>query len=263
MNLAPRASLLSYQLRGTVAVITFKNIPGTASWGTKWDEHRVNPPLLQEMNPLLDQALKEAGGLVLTGEGSFFSNGLDLNFADTAPNECNQLVTDANALLARLLTFPLPTCGALNGHTCALGAMIALSLDYRLMGNAGVFFIPGVELGLRYTPGMLALMTAKTSTIVHRDMILFGKRYRPEGLLRERIIDEICAGSVVDRSVQLLNSLGNRGTCEDLEFAKKALYEDAFRKLSDETLIDMKLQERRSFGVSGATAFQAKLSSPR
>eukprot|EP00397_Hematodinium_sp_SG-2012_P052997 GEMP01063007.1.p1 GENE.GEMP01063007.1~~GEMP01063007.1.p1 ORF type:complete len:284 (+),score=33.97 GEMP01063007.1:50-853(+) len=246
----------SYQLRGNVAVITLLGKEGVMPWGTKIEEHRISPKVLEEINPLLDRVQNEAQSLVLTGEGKFFCNGLDLAFADGNPDQLEQFVTDVNAFLARLLTFPLPTCGALNGHTCALGSMIALALDYRLMGNKGIFFIPGVELGLRYTPGMLAMMKAKTSTQLHRDMIIYGKRFRPDDLLRAKIVDEIVwPGSVLDRSVEFVKALGDRGTPDDVEFIKKAVYEDAYQKLTNPALMDMKLRDRRSFGTSEAKAF--------
>lgn len=61
---------------------------------------------------------KNAKVLVTTGEGKFFSNGLDLDwlkptleFTDYAPTFRKKW----NGTIIRLLTFPLPTVAALNG----------------------------------------------------------------------------------------------------------------------------------------------------
>lgn len=255
-RLIQRLTYTSYHLQGEIAIITLLGKEGVTPWGTKVEEHRVSPMLLQEINPLMDRAVKEARCLVLTGEGRFFSNGMDLNYVDKNLNEVDSIVSNVNLFLGKLLTFPLPTCAALNGHTCALGSMIALAADYRLMGNKGIFFIPGVELGLRYTPGMLALMKAKTKSQMHRDMIIFGKRFLSDNLLKAGIIDEVVwPEPVLDRSIAFMQAYTERGTPTNIEYIKKAVYEEAYNKLTDPKLIEMMLKERDSFGVDAAKAF--------
>jgi enoyl-CoA hydratase/carnithine racemase len=62
-------------------------------------------------------------GVILTGDGKFFSNGLDLKWlesvsADGAGNEIiMQFSKGLEALIHRLLLFPLPTIAAINGNT--------------------------------------------------------------------------------------------------------------------------------------------------
>lgn len=57
--------------------------------------------------------------LILTGEGKFFSNGLDLKWIDTEGGDGGLLQQVAEELMARILTFPLPTVAAINGHFVA------------------------------------------------------------------------------------------------------------------------------------------------
>ncbi len=66
----------------------------------------------------------------------FFSNGLDTDYissiSDSAPAVMSYLAS-FQSLVARILTFPLCTASALNGHTFAGGAIFALAHDYRIM----------------------------------------------------------------------------------------------------------------------------------
>jgi enoyl-CoA hydratase/carnithine racemase len=65
-------------------------------------------------------------------------------------------------LLARVLEIGVPTVAALQGHTFAAGAMLALAHDHRVMrADRGFFCLPEVDLGLTFTPEMSALIAAR------------------------------------------------------------------------------------------------------
>ena len=58
-------------------------------------------------------------GMVTTGEGKFYSNGLDLDWMETIDSDALlDFYQDYTKLLFRLLTFPLPTVAAINGENC-------------------------------------------------------------------------------------------------------------------------------------------------
>jgi enoyl-CoA hydratase/carnithine racemase len=82
-------------------------------------------------------ANEEVASVVVTCEGKFFSNGLDLKFIEQHPQEAGVFQKNFELLLDRLLCFPVPTVAAINGHFCAAGAMFGLAFDYRIM-NAEV-----------------------------------------------------------------------------------------------------------------------------
>ncbi|KAH9004957.1 ClpP/crotonase-like domain-containing protein [Lactarius hatsudake] len=74
-----------------------------------------------------------AGAVVIVGrldQEKFFSNGLDLPSAVADPAWFSATF---DPLLLYLLTFPLPTVAAINGHCFAAGAMLSLAFDYRVM----------------------------------------------------------------------------------------------------------------------------------
>lgn len=59
---------------------------------------------------------KDVKFMITTGDGKFFSNGLDLEFlAKCSPEEAIKTVNGFSSLLLRLLTFQVPSIAALNG----------------------------------------------------------------------------------------------------------------------------------------------------
>jgi Enoyl-CoA hydratase/isomerase len=72
-------------------------------------ENRFNPTTLDAIEVALDQLPgdDEPGALVLTGDGKFFSNGLDLEWmASAPPGGAEEVVGRMQAVLAHLLACP-------------------------------------------------------------------------------------------------------------------------------------------------------------
>jgi enoyl-CoA hydratase/carnithine racemase len=92
------------------------------------------------------------------------------------------MIIQINPSSPDLLVCPVPTIAAMSGHATAGGAMLALACDYRIASDNILFFIPAVELGLSYSAGLTALMRAKLTPKLQRDVVLYGKRYRGKEL---------------------------------------------------------------------------------
>jgi Delta3-Delta2-enoyl-CoA isomerase len=130
------------------------------------DENRFNPSSIAELNKLLDEveAADEPRALVLAATGKFWSNGLDLEWMAAHQDQVLAHVDAVHALFARVLTLPVPTVAALQGHTFAAGAMLALSADFRVMrADRGYFCLPEADIRIPFTPGMGALIQARLS----------------------------------------------------------------------------------------------------
>lgn len=212
------------------------------SWGTRMGEHRLNPPLLSALNKALDAALanEAVACVVVTGEGRFFSNGMDLQWIAQHQSSADDLQHEAELLLARLLTLPVPTVAQINGHFCAAGAMLGLAFDVRVMSSErGLFFVPGIDLGLVYSPGMTSLMKAKTPVHMHSEMIVFGQKYSAKDLERERVVALACSladlPSVALRHALQLTDKGRFGTAKyraTMQAIKQNTFKEAFDLLS-------------------------------
>src|SRR5262249_23109761 len=132
------------------------------------------------------------GAVVITGQGKFFSNGLDLDYMATAgEEEAAKVLGRVHALFARVLGFPTATVAALNGHAFAAGAMLGLACDRRVLRAArGWFCFPEVDIGIPFTPGMQALMTSRMTPAVAHESMLTGRRYPADDALAAGLVDE-------------------------------------------------------------------------
>lgn len=161
-------------------------------------ENRFTLDFIKQCNAQLDEILERAGdgpaALVLTGEGKYWSNGIDLESLSTAaPEDQVAFLPALNALLGRLVSFPMPTLAAINGHTFAGGALLALTCDYRIMRTErGWFCLPEVDIQVPFAPAMHTLMKSKLSQATLREAVLSGRRYTGDEALEAGIVDALC-----------------------------------------------------------------------
>ena len=82
-------------------------------------------------------------GMVTTGEGKFYSNGLDVDWMETIDSDALlDFYQDYTELLFRLLTFPLPTVAAINGENC-LGKRVFLIMHSPVPDSAVIkYYFP-------------------------------------------------------------------------------------------------------------------------
>eukprot|EP00929_Paragymnodinium_shiwhaense_P075382 TRINITY_DN38533_c0_g1_i1.p1 TRINITY_DN38533_c0_g1~~TRINITY_DN38533_c0_g1_i1.p1 ORF type:complete len:352 (-),score=67.21 TRINITY_DN38533_c0_g1_i1:208-1239(-) len=233
---------VSYEVKDGIAIIDFVSVDGQFEWGTKKEEHRWNPVLVGALGDALDAAESDEGVnvVVVTNEGKFWSNGMDLKFLEKCkPAESADLGRAINELMVRVCCFPVPTVAAIRGHFCAAGGMMGLSFDYRLMSDdRGFFFIPGVDLGLVYGRLQTAVMAAKLPQSMHRDVILFNsKRWTAAELVDRGVVDiTVKASEVLPRALELAESLRPKGrgpARNALGGIKRGLYKDVLEALTE------------------------------
>ena len=104
-------------------------------------ENRWNTTFVRAFSEALDEVEgTEAPAALITASASekFFSNGLDLDWVsdpDAHPEGGDRAAFGAEFmnLMGRLITFPVPTVSAINGHAFGAGFMLALCHDVRFM----------------------------------------------------------------------------------------------------------------------------------
>ncbi|MFC4530075.1 enoyl-CoA hydratase-related protein [Sphaerisporangium dianthi] len=144
------------------------------------EENRLSPDWLKNVHSLLDSVVDHPGpaALVTAGRGKFFSNGLDLDWLAGHGDQLVPYVADVQALLARVLTLPVPTIAAVNGHAFGAGAMLALAHDFRIMrADRGYFCFPEIDIPLPFAPGMAALVQGKLTPAAAVASMTTGKRF--------------------------------------------------------------------------------------
>ncbi|MBH0118304.1 enoyl-CoA hydratase-related protein [Rhodococcus sp. HM1] len=155
------------------------------------DENRFSPDWLDRVDAALDEI--EAGeptALVTVANGKFYSNGLDLEWLSANGEKAQWYVDRVHGLFARVLTLPVPTIAAINGHAFGAGAMLALAHDFRVMRtDRGFFCLPEVDIRIPFTPGMAALVQAKTTPRTATAAMTTGRRFGGPDALAAGIVD--------------------------------------------------------------------------
>ena len=160
------------------------------------DENRFNPTWVSQVDALLDEVVGAGGAraLVTTATGKFWSNGLDLAWMGENPASAEPFVASVHALLARLLSLPVPAVAACQGHVFAAGAMLALAHDARVMrADRGFFCLPEVDIAIPFTPGMGALIQARLTPQTAHEAMTTGRRYGGIDAAAAAIVDEAVA----------------------------------------------------------------------
>jgi enoyl-CoA hydratase/carnithine racemase len=175
-----------------------------------------NATFLDAMNVALDDVVADdaATALVLTGADKFFSNGFDLEFLGTLePAPLLEFIRDAQLLVARVLTFPLPTVTAVNGHAFGIAAMLALAHDVRVMrADRGWLCFPEIDLGLPFQPFMTALLRTRLTDVALSEAVLTGRRYAGTEAVGAGIVHEAVDGTaVMDRAVEIAAARAGKG----------------------------------------------------
>lgn len=205
----------------------------------KSGENRFNREFLAALGAALDQveADDQATALITTGEGKFYSNGLDLEWMSKSGAElARRNVDEVLALLGRLLAFPMITVAALNGHTFAAGAMLALAHDFRVMRtDRGYFCLPEADIRIPFSPGMSALIQARLSRHAAHEAMVTGKRYSAEEAFRRHIIDRPePEESVLPAAIELAKAYGGKHR-PTLATIKRTAYAPVLAALAGDT----------------------------
>jgi Delta3-Delta2-enoyl-CoA isomerase len=156
---------------GDVHVLTMQN-----------GENTIDLDFLAALTEHLDAVEADAegpGALVLTGEGKFFSNGLNLDFLmNASDDQRKQFGVAMMSMMKKLVLFPTPVIAALNGHAFAAGCFLALACDFRIQReDRGWICVSEIDVGVPIGKPMMGLLNGKLTPAVARQAALTGKRY--------------------------------------------------------------------------------------
>jgi enoyl-CoA hydratase/carnithine racemase len=163
-------------------------------------ENRFRPDWMSEVSALVDEVTAKPAprALVTAATGKFWSNGLDLDWMGANQERVGEVVDQVHDLYAKLLAAPVPTVAALQGHTFAAGAMLALAHDWRVMrADRGFFCLPEADIRIPFTPGMTALIQAKLPPAAATDAMLTARRYGGEDALAAGVVTAAAAEDAV------------------------------------------------------------------
>ncbi|WP_291424967.1 enoyl-CoA hydratase-related protein [Deinococcus sp.] len=140
----------------------------------------MSGPLTAALSEALDRAEADPAvhGVVITGEGSAFCAGLDVDeLKAMASRSHEQHLADATAfadILHKLYLFPKPTFAAVNGHAIGAGAGLICACDFAVQdARARVGF---TEVKIGFVAAVVAVFLTRQLAEKHaRDLLLSGR----------------------------------------------------------------------------------------
>jgi len=199
-------------------------------------ENRFHPDWIASVNAALDEVEKADGAraLVTAATGKFFSNGLDLEWLFAHGDQYQEYVVSVHELFARVLSLPLITVAALQGHTFAAGAMLSLAHDFRVMrADRGYWCLPEADIEIPFSRGMSALIQARLAPQTAHEAMTTARRYAGPDALAAGIVDRAVDEDAVRRTaVEIAESLTGKAG-DTLGTIKTRMYAPALGLLRD------------------------------
>ncbi len=201
-------------------------------------ENRFHPDWITAVGAALDEVEKAEGprALVTAATGKFYSNGLDLEWLFANADHYHDYVVSVHELFARLLSLPLITVAALQGHTFAAGAMFSLAHDFRVMrADRGYWCLPEADIDIPFTPGMSALIQSRLTPQTAHESMTTARRYggtdaATAGIVDRAVPEEAVRSTAVEIAQALVNKAG-----DTLGTIKARMYAPALATLRDTT----------------------------
>jgi Delta3-Delta2-enoyl-CoA isomerase len=198
-------------------------------------ENRFGLQWLAGVNEALDQveATEGACALVTTGDGKFYSNGMDLDWLATVPAQAGDYLRAIYRLLGRLLSFPAITVAAVNGHAFGAGALLTVAHDFAVMrADRGYWCMPEADLGLPLTAEYVSLLTVKLPGRTAHEALVTGRRYGGSDALAAGIVQQVAGeDEVLAEAVKIAAGLAGKDR-RTLAEHKRLLYGAAITTLA-------------------------------
>ncbi len=177
---------------------------GLVTW--REGENRINLDSLARLEEILDEleSIEGALALVLSGQGKFFSNGLDLERFAQNPVEFTETLVALKRFVGRLLLYPAYTVAALNGHTFAGGALISCGFDYRIMRvDRGFWCMNEAEIGLALDEGLWSIIANRLPRATAVLAATTARRFSGPDALANGIVEALAdEADLVDTAVE-------------------------------------------------------------
>lgn len=198
-------------------------------------ENRWNTTFVREFAKALDEVEASEGPAALVTTSAmekFFSNGLDLEWRMAEdPNhpggDLKVFGDEFMSLMGRLITLPLPSIAAVNGHAFGAGFMCALCHDLRFMrADRGFICANEVEIGMVIPDPELSLFRHKLPANSFFETVMHAKRWSGQLALEAGIVQQIepietLREAAISRAADLARLGANRKVYGSM---KEALY---------------------------------------
>ncbi len=179
------ASMVRVERVDDIAVLTLQRGKGNS----------LNPMVIEELFDSLrrEDVAEGSRALVITGDGKFFSTGLDLvELTELDQGRMLAFLDRLQGFLSTIFVWSRPVIAAINGHAVAGGCLLALASDWRVLSRGDVKMgLNEIALGLPLPQAGLEIARAQLSTHSFSEVVYGGDLHGPEECLRLGLADQL------------------------------------------------------------------------
>ncbi len=197
-------------------------------------ENRWNTTFVRAVAKAIDEVEASSGPAALVTTSSnekFFSNGLDLAWIQSTGEQRGGdrtvFADEFMKLMGRLITLPIPSICAINGHAFGAGFMFALCHDVRVMReDRGFACANEMQLGMAIPRPELMLFRHKIPMHAFHETVQLARRWagpdaKAAGIVQQTASAENLLGVAMQRAIELAPLGANRKVFGD---QKETLY---------------------------------------
>jgi enoyl-CoA hydratase/carnithine racemase len=236
---------VTYRLDDGVATITM-------------DDGKMNVmsfKMLSDLGAAFDRAQKDEAMIVLrSGRTDIFSAGFDLKvFAGNDFEGALAMVKSGAELALRLLSFPFPTIGLMQGHAYPMGTFLLLACDVRI-GARGQYRMGLNEVAIGIAPPSFAIELARSR--VHpawlSRTVTLGAMFEPEDALVAGFLDHLVSGDQIERTKDDIIKTLRRIHAPSHALAKQRLRRTTMNAMREAIENELTLEAYRSLSGAGS-----------
>ena len=200
-------STMELTKEGSVYVLTLTNGANA---------NTITEDVISEYNDVLDEldASSENATLIMTSDDpKFWCNGVNLDWIIKQPHDYfPKFVQLLDELFLRFALLPMPTVGCLTGHTYAGGAVIAVTMDFRVMRkDKGFFCFPEVDIKIPFSPVMYEILRLLPDHYALNELLLTGRRIGGTDALEMKIVSAVYPQETLfEKAMELATSLAKK-----------------------------------------------------
>lgn len=205
----------------------------------------LSPVMMEELTAALNNSASsaECGVVVLTGAGSAFCAGLDLEHLEAMATKTPEQHHEDSARVAKLFRAlydcPKPTIAAVNGAAIAGGTGLAFICDFTLAVSEAKFGYTEVKIG--FVPALVSsFLVLQIGEKAARDLLLTGRLFNAQEAHGLGLVNEVVNPDELTEHVRHLTHLLLRNSPESLRATKQLLSEHSRARLDAEIASSMK-----------------------
>lgn len=167
--------------------------------------------LLEQLGGQINGLPTETRALVLTGNGTMFSAGIDLpKMLEAGSDYTYRLIDALDSLLESFIDLSIPSVAALEGHAIAGGFILAAACDVRLMADGeGKLGLTELLLGVPLPSLALEVVRSAVGDRCARRMALHGELFSAAEGVKLGLVDELVTpDALLDHAVDSARRLG-------------------------------------------------------